>query len=78
MEVEDDYAVEALEEFLSNYPDTWKTPYENIINEIKDLENQLNPVKKSTKKVVSSQLSLFDNNEPEGLPAIDRTNENCD
>ena len=78
MEVEDDYAVEALEEFLSNYPDTWKTPYDNIINEIKDLENQLNPVKKSTEKVVSSQLSLFDNNEPEGLPAIDRTNENCD
>ena len=77
MEVDDTYAVEALEEFLSNYPDTWKTPYDNIINEIKDLENQLNPTKKSTEKVVSSQLSLFDENQPEGLPAINRSPKTC-
>jgi 6-pyruvoyl-tetrahydropterin synthase len=77
MEVDDTFAVEALEEFLSNYPDTWKTPYENIMNEIKDLENQLNPAKKSTEKVVSSQLSLFDENQPEGLPAINRSPKTC-
>lgn len=77
MEVDDTFAVEALEEFLSNYPDTWKTPYNNIVDEIKDLENQLKSIEKSTEKVVSSQLSLFDDNQPEGLPAIDRSPENC-
>jgi hypothetical protein len=60
VEVDDTVAVEALEEFLSNYPDTWKTPYNNIVDEIKDLENQLKSIEKSTEKVVSSQLSLFD------------------
>jgi len=54
MEVDDVFAVESLEEFLSSYPDTWKTPYNNIVNEIKDLENQL----KSIEKVVSSQPTI--------------------
>ena len=43
MEVDDDYAVSALGEFLANYPENWKTPYTNIINEIKDIEDRLTP-----------------------------------
>ena len=77
MEVDDEFAVEALEEFLSNYPDTWKTPYNNIVNEIKVLENELKSMEKSKGKIVSSQLSLFDDNQPEGLPSINRSSETC-
>ena len=77
MEVDDEFAVQALEEFLSKYPDTWKTPYNNIVNEIKALENELKSMEKSKGKIVSSQLSLFDDNQPEGLPSINRSSETC-
>jgi hypothetical protein len=35
-------------------------------------------LKDNEKLVDTAQLSLFDENKPEGLPAIDRTNETCD
>jgi hypothetical protein len=60
VEIEDEAAVEALEEFLTNYPDTWKTPYENIINEIKELENQLSGAQ-TTVKVGKDQITINSN-----------------
>ena len=57
MEVEDDFAVEALEEFLSNYPDTWKTPYENIMDEINQLENELTGVQ-TVVKIGKDQITI--------------------
>jgi hypothetical protein len=57
MEVEDDFAVEALEEFLSNYPDTWKTPYDNIMDEIKQLENELTGVQ-TVVKIGKDQITI--------------------
>lgn len=60
VEVNDVIALEALEEFLTNYPDTWKTPYENIINEIKELENQLGGVQ-TTVKVGKDQITINSN-----------------
>jgi hypothetical protein len=35
-------------------------------------------LKDNEKLIDTAQLSLFDENKPEGLPAIDRTNETCD
>jgi hypothetical protein len=43
----------------------------------KATEEKTKTVEKSTEKVVSSQLSLFDENKPEGLPAIDRSPKTC-
>ena len=34
-------------------------------------------MEKSKGKIVSSQLSLFDDNQPEGLPSINRSSETC-
>ena len=44
---------------------------------IKVLENELKSMEKSKGKIVSSQLSLFDDNQPEGLPSINRSSETC-
>jgi hypothetical protein len=46
-----------------------------IIQQIKIIDKLL---KDNEKLVDTAQLSLFDENKPEGLPAIDRTNETCD
>ena len=64
VEVEDDFAVEQLEEFLSTYPDTWKTPYENIVNEIKDLETKLEAIESAgeTMTTASGKMRLDDGN----------------
>jgi hypothetical protein len=61
MQVDDEYAVEALSEFLSNYPDNWKTPYNDIINEIDSLEEQLGG-KEVVVKVGKKQITI----KPEG------------
>lgn len=81
IEMDDITAVENLNEFLSDYPDSWRTPYDRLIQERKSIEDKLkSPItKKSSKPKVKgeNQLSLFTENKPEGLPSIDRTDKTC-
>jgi hypothetical protein len=76
LEVDDSFAVEALEEFLSNYPDNWRTPYNNIIEEIKDLERQLQPTETSLKvgkeiiTIKDDGTMFFENGNPVTDPVI--------
>jgi hypothetical protein len=57
MPMDNEYAVEALREFLTNYPDNWKTPYNNIINEIDSLEEQLGG-RETTVKVGKKDITI--------------------
>jgi hypothetical protein len=88
IQIDDEQAVVNLEQFISNYSDNWKTPYNNISNEINDILKEIDSIsagnevavtkrRNTNNKIISQQLSLFDENKPEGLPAIDRTNETC-
>jgi hypothetical protein len=76
LEVDDSFALEALEEFLSNYPDNWRTPYNNIIEEIKDLERQLQPTEtllKVGKEIITLKddgTMFFENGQPVTDPVI--------
>jgi hypothetical protein len=78
MQVDDEYAVEALSEFLSNYPDNWKTPYNNIINEIDSLEEQLGG-REVTVKVDKKDITIKPTGEmffADGKPVTDAVLQN--
>jgi hypothetical protein len=44
-ETTDDKAVANLEEFILNYPNTWQTPYDNLKNNKKQIESELEILK---------------------------------
>jgi hypothetical protein len=78
MPMDSEYAVTALEEFLTNYPDSWKTPYNNIINEINDLEEQLGG-RETTVKVNKKDITIKPTGEmffADGKPVTDAVLQN--
>jgi ATPase subunit of ABC transporter with duplicated ATPase domains len=78
MPMDNEYAVEALREFLTNYPDNWKTPYNNIINEIDSLEEQLGG-REITVKVNKKDITIKPTGEmffADGKPVTDTVLQN--
>ena len=78
MPMDSEYAVEALREFLTNYPDNWKTPYNNIINEIDSLEEQLGG-REVTVKVGKKDITIKPTGEmffADGKPVTDTVLQN--
>jgi hypothetical protein len=77
MPMDNEYAVEALREFLTNYPDNWKTPYNNIINEIDSLEEQLGG-REVTVRVGKKQITIKPEGEmfEDGKPVTDTVLQN--
>jgi hypothetical protein len=78
MPMDNEYAVEALREFLTNYPDNWKTPYNNIINEIDSLEEQLGG-REMTVKVDKKDITIKPTGEmffADGKPVTDTVLQN--
>jgi hypothetical protein len=78
MPMDNEYAIEALREFLTNYPDNWKTPYNNIINEIDSLEEQLGG-REITVKVNKKDITIKPTGEmffADGKPVTDTVLQN--
>jgi len=62
---------EIINDLLSLGENEWDVQYTTVSDVIDRL------LKDNEKLIDTAQLSLFDENKPEGLPAIDRTNETC-